>query len=371
MIILCLEGNYVDTLESLKEILNRPIDSTSSLSEQIYDIVNSGQLLQWLEERYPTEEAIIADIRRLERISLSISELLNTVVSIFTQKESNVCKPDFRKYAKIRKIEKREGARLGLFSFKFLVDVIEPINETYEIGLKLCESDHQYICSTRISLDVDEGCKEICVELKDVEVDTSTTSIIIQIDNNTIARTNTTHNRETFDFTTNATSTLTRRYEVGDLYDDGTKRGVVFEVTPDGKHGKIVSLEQSDRMLIWSKEDKTTGATSSTDGMANMKSIQTIVGWREKYPAFAWCADLGEGWYLPAQDELWAIYKARNKIDATLSATGCTKLNGPWYWSSSECGTYGFCAWTVSMSSGSTSRSFKINGYCVRAVSAF
>ena len=34
-------------------------------------------------------------------------------------------------------------------------------------------------------------------------------------------------------------------YKVGDFYDDGKKQGVVFEVSKDGKHGKIVSFNQT------------------------------------------------------------------------------------------------------------------------------
>ncbi len=162
----------------------------------------------------------------------------------------------------------------------------------------------------------------------------------------------------------------TKTYKVGDLYDDGIKRGVVFQVWESGRHGKIVSLEEAE--LSWSNEKvNSTGATSLIDGKANMKAIQSIWRWRKKYPAFAWCADLGEGWYLPAQEELRAIYKARDKINATLSANGCTKLNLiDWYWSSSENSTNRFCAWDVLMAAGLTNYRIEYN-YYVRAVSAF
>ena len=43
-------------------------------------------------------------------------------------------------------------------------------------------------------------------------------------------------------------STLTplkeKTYKVGDLYDENGKKGIVYEVSADGKHGKIVSLEE-------------------------------------------------------------------------------------------------------------------------------
>jgi len=162
----------------------------------------------------------------------------------------------------------------------------------------------------------------------------------------------------------------TKTYKVGDYYYDGIKRGVVFEVTPDGKHGKIVSLEEAIKQ--WAIEavyrDKTDATSMS--GKANMQKIMAISGWREKYPAFAWCADLGEGWYLPARYELRAISKARDKINATLSANGCTKLN-ILYWSSSDSSTNEFCAWGVSMFNGDTSHGNKYSSGCVRAVSAY
>ncbi len=164
-----------------------------------------------------------------------------------------------------------------------------------------------------------------------------------------------------------------KTYKVGDLYDDGTKRGVVFQIWDNGRHGKIVSLEEARKhWAIMAVFSDMTDATSMSDGKANMQKIMAISGWREKYPAFAWCADLGEGWYLPAQDELLAIYKARGKINATLSANGCTKLNLTWYWSSSENSTNEFCAWYVFMYDGDTNNDlYKFGNLYVRAVSAF
>ena len=62
---------------------------------------------------------------------------------------------------------------------------------------------------------------------------------------------------EIADFLPKAESALgsTKTYKVGDYYDDGAKQGVVFEVTPDGKHGKIVSLTESSEALQWTSDD--------------------------------------------------------------------------------------------------------------------
>ena len=164
----------------------------------------------------------------------------------------------------------------------------------------------------------------------------------------------------------------TKTYKVGDLYDDGTKRGVVFEVTPDGKHGKIVSLEKA--KLFWSNEEKETGATSRTDGMKNMQAVYKIEGWREKYPAFAWCAKLGERWYLPAVEELEELFEVKDIVNEELERQDATLLD-EWLWSSTEYDEEDeddeFCAWGVNVDNGSTYYNIKRNYDYVRAVSAF
>ena len=130
-----------------------------------------------------------------------------------------------------------------------------------------------------------------------------------------------------------------KTYKVGDLYDENGKRGVVFEVSADGKHGKIVSFNET--KLKWANSEfdsweEEIGADSETNGAVNMAVVQCIPNWREKYPAFAWCADLGEGWYLPAINELKAIYSIRNILNDKY-----------WYWSSTENKECEFCAWYV------------------------
>ena len=71
-------------------------------------------------------------------------------------------------------------------------------------------------------------------------------------------------------------------YEVGDYYHVNNKEGIVLQVSSDGKHGLIVSVDQ----------------------------IRT--SWRE---AQRWCELHGEGWHLPTLYEL------------SLLANGYTKIN--------------------------------------------
>ena len=174
-------------------------------------------------------------------------------------------------------------------------------------------------------------------------------------------------------------------YKVGDYYNDGKKEGVVFEVSADGKHGKIVSMTQSASTLQWASDEteqkRLVGAYSRTDGAANMAIIKSISDWKSKYPAFKWCADLGDGWYLPAIEELKKFTindTIHNAVNRTLEAKGGNTLYNKtvyaWYWSSTE-KDYRyegiFCAWFVIMLDGSTYYYDKYRNYYVRAVSAF
>ena len=177
-----------------------------------------------------------------------------------------------------------------------------------------------------------------------------------------------------------------KTYQVGDYYNDGIKEGVVFEVTADGKHGKIVSMTQSTNELQWlsdkAEEKRLIGADSMTDGAYNMAKVKAVANWQSKYPAFKWCADLGVGWYLPSIEELKkftldnAVHDAVNR---TLASKGGVKLFNRgdeyrWYWSSTESNKQydgWFCAWHVLMIDGLTYNYGKYNNYYVRAVSAF
>ena len=167
---------------------------------------------------------------------------------------------------------------------------------------------------------------------------------------------------------TSQTSSSGKIYKVGDYYNDGVKEGVVFEVSADGRHGKIVSMKQSVGRLQWlsdnAEQKRLIGADSETDGVYNMTKVKARPDWQSKYPAFKWCADLGEGWYLPSKEELRTIYNHKDKLNSNLT----DKLSG-WYWSSKEYNE--FCAWGVKVGSGFTGSNNKYDNYYVRAVSAF
>ena len=171
-------------------------------------------------------------------------------------------------------------------------------------------------------------------------------------------------------------------YYIGYYYDDGKKRGVVFEVTADGKHGKIVSLTESSKKIKWSsdgnEQKRLIGADDEYNGANNMAKVMQIEGWRNKYPAFAWCVDLGEGWYLPAIEELKKFTLddiIRDAVNCTLATKGSKLDFLNMYWSSTENSDQSssgeFCAWRVNLDYGNTYGNAKFYNYYVRAVAAF
>ena len=160
-------------------------------------------------------------------------------------------------------------------------------------------------------------------------------------------------------------------YKVGDYYNDGAKEGIVFVVYDGGYHGKIVSVDESyEQWAVSAVWQNATHATSKGGGMGNMNKIKKLPNWKSNYPAFAWCASLGEGWYLPAIDELKLIYQNKSIINRRLNERGYGEFLDDCYWSSTEDVDNSDYAWFVYMLIGNAHNTGKINCY-VRAVSAF
>lgn len=178
---------------------------------------------------------------------------------------------------------------------------------------------------------------------------------------------------------TPASKSSEKTWKVGDYYNVGGKEGVVFWVDATGKHGKIVSMDQTE--LQWCTDDEynkwLTGiATDRSNGMNNLRSIMKIAAWKDKYPAFAWCADHGDGWYLPAIEELNVLLlndEIHSKVNGTLEqkrgSVMYSKRDNKWYWSSTEDSKW--YAWFVNMFYGLTRSDNRGNDLFVRAVSAF
>lgn len=165
-----------------------------------------------------------------------------------------------------------------------------------------------------------------------------------------------------------------KTYQIGDYYENDDIRGVVFEVSADGCHGKVLSLDQVSAVWCTAEQynkEVIVGASSTDDGMLNLSKIERCG--LENYPAAQWCKNKGRKWYLPSSDELSSVYAGKEKINMTLLKYMGEPLNGL-YWSSTE-DTYiyhkGADAYRVNMHSGIFGKYKKTYVNYVRAVAVF
>ena len=124
---------------------------------------------------------------------------------------------------------------------------------------------------------------------------------------------------------------------VGDIIMIDGEFGVVFAVTSDGQHGKVMSVFETE---------------------CNLDKAKT------------WCTTkLGCDWRLPTKDELQVIYRKKSAVNSALYANGFTTLSNDRYWSLKT--TDESNVWVVNMYNGDPCYSTKYDHYYVRAVSAF
>ena len=158
-----------------------------------------------------------------------------------------------------------------------------------------------------------------------------------------------------------------------------TPIGVVFDVTTDKL--TIVNLSEG-TSLAWCLQTAAgyncNPDTSTSDGSSNWQIICEAVSDEDvadNYPAFEYVNNLGEGWYMPAIDELNAIYTNKEDINTAITVlsnvgVSATPLGTNFYWSSSS-GNNG-SAWSQRFSDGyQYYYGRKSNQNSVRAVRAF
>lgn len=121
-------------------------------------------------------------------------------------------------------------------------------------------------------------------------------------------------------------------YKVGDIYDVNGKKGIVFEVSEDGKHGKIISDSLTSDKMTWDK-------------------------------AMEWAGQLKDGWYAPSYEELMAVLKVRDEVIPKM-----TVVKG-YYWSTTEFNAD--CAWMVSIKTDSRGALYKGNKFNVKPIAKF
>ena len=145
-----------------------------------------------------------------------------------------------------------------------------------------------------------------------------------------------------------------------------TGLGIVYINKTLNGAGRIMSVTETS--TSWGLYGTTTGATNADDGMKNVNTMKSK-GYFNSSSAFTWCANYGTDWYLPALNELQAIYNNKSAINSTLSANGYTTLGTGSYWSSTEYSRYD--AYKLSFSTGYSDENYKDYTYSVRAVLAF
>lgn len=136
-------------------------------------------------------------------------------------------------------------------------------------------------------------------------------------------------------------------YKVGDLFHENGLQGVVIQVATDGMSGKIVSIPHATSLeyaLGGSEYKRVLGAVDTKNGANNFAKVKKRPNWQKNYPAFAWCAQLGEEWYLPAIEELKLFTTddtTRRVVSKTLKANGAKGISSEKeYLSSTEANGY-------------------------------
>lgn len=99
------------------------------------------------------------------------------------------------------------------------------------------------------------------------------------------------------------------KYANGDTYSENGAEGTVFQV--ENGVGKIYKTLSG--YYKWSVENIFLGATDENDGQKNMEIVKAQPNWQSLYPAFYAVESLNvngtSGWYLPAQNECFYIFK--------------------------------------------------------------
>lgn len=150
-------------------------------------------------------------------------------------------------------------------------------------------------------------------------------------------------------------------YYIGKLVEVDGVKGIVFQTS---SCVKIFSVQQT--MTQWSVESEvgeSTGEMDKYDGAKNMAVLKARG--LDKYPAAKWCADLGDGWYLPAVYEYEDIFYKAAEFDEVLSANGFDIFGWNDYWTSTSDPLY---ALIVDFPYGGMWYDFKNKTFSVRAV---
>lgn len=141
------------------------------------------------------------------------------------------------------------------------------------------------------------------------------------------------------------------KYEPGMLYNENGVKGVIFAIKEHKASGTmfcyVMSMDEED--LAWSTEQVdlqyaigTWGAWITEDIFHPNRDNRDI----NNYPAFKWCVEHGDGWFLPSQDEMTWMWEGISggtydfnsptvaEFNKTLTENGGEPVVETYYWSS-------------------------------------
>ena len=125
---------------------------------------------------------------------------------------------------------------------------------------------------------------------------------------------------------------------------------------------EVQSVEvNKDQKIPWSKDQISTNAKEIYYGVTNIETLRKLSSDLSNYPAAYECAKLGNGWYLPSQNQLMGIWVAYNAIPSDF------KFYSDNYWTSNENG--GSYSWYISFNDGMVDyNGYKVSNGFVRCV---
>ncbi len=110
-------------------------------------------------------------------------------------------------------------------------------------------------------------------------------------------------------FSQTSISNTAKKHQVGDkILHNGTE-AIVVKIKSNGTPLQLITAEEA--YVSWgdefNKSHATVGATNPHKGKNNTNVITKIYNWKNRYPAFAWCAELGKNWHIPSKNEMEEI----------------------------------------------------------------
>ncbi len=144
------------------------------------------------------------------------------------------------------------------------------------------------------------------------------------------------------------------QYQIGNVCEVNGTKGIVYAIktNSDGTRVYVVSLDEAS--LQWSTENVNCncmyGGYMNTYDPFDERYCRIEEGVRDinNYPAFKWCMEHGEAWFLPSSDELswlWSTATGGNHtfyceemtaFNKILTDNGGSPLQEDYYWSSNE-----------------------------------